>query len=104
METATVDESGDRSENATPNEPEPAAETAAPASAKSSPASPFPATSPADGSPLAPVTATDTAAIAAIVARAREAQKTWADLAVVERIAAIAKVKNRLLSRAEEIA
>ncbi|APR77220.1 Aldehyde dehydrogenase [Minicystis rosea] len=39
-----------------------------------------------------------------MVARARKAQPAWAELAVVERIAALTKVKRRLLERAEEIA
>lgn len=96
METATVDEHDARSDNEASREV-----AAAPSS---SPASPFPATSPADGSKLAPVTATDPAAVHGLVARAREAQKAWGELAVAERIAAIAKVKPRLLARAEEIA
>lgn len=93
MDTANVDESGDRSENA-----------ALPDTGAGGEGVPFPAVSPADGSPLPPVQATDPAAIAGMAARAREAQRAWAGLPLVERIAAIAQVKERLLSRAEEIA
>src|SRR5689334_13462220 len=42
--------------------------------------------------------------IPGIVARARSAQKAWGDLPVRDRIDAVAKLKKRLLSRAEEIA
>ncbi|HZO13947.1 MAG TPA: aldehyde dehydrogenase family protein [Polyangiaceae bacterium] len=39
-----------------------------------------------------------------IVAKAREAQRKWAETSLSERIDAIAKVKKKILSRAEEIA
>lgn len=83
--------------------PLPEAVGAAPAD-RSARMSPFPTTSPADGSPLAPVDATPLAAIPDIVARARSAQKTWGELPVRDRIDAVAKVKKRILARAQEIA
>jgi acyl-CoA reductase-like NAD-dependent aldehyde dehydrogenase len=66
--------------------------------------SPFSTTSPVDGSPLSPIEATPLSAIPDIVARARSAQKTWGDLPVRDRIDAVARVKKRILSRAQEIA
>lgn len=66
--------------------------------------SPFATTSPLDGSPLSPVEPTPLAAIPEIVARARSAQKTWGELPVRDRIDAVAKVKKRILARAQEIA
>jgi acyl-CoA reductase-like NAD-dependent aldehyde dehydrogenase len=65
---------------------------------------PFPTRSPLDGSPLPDVEATSPAEVASIVVRAREAQAGWAALSVRDRAARIAKVKKRLLARAEEIA
>jgi acyl-CoA reductase-like NAD-dependent aldehyde dehydrogenase len=65
---------------------------------------PFPMRSPVDGSDLPAVKRTDPAGLPAIVLRAREAQKAWAELSPRDRADAIAKVKRRLLSRAEEIA
>lgn len=97
METAPVEESGESAAEAPPSRPEPATNEAGAAS-------PFPATSPLDGSPLAPIVATEIAEIPALVERARKAQKAWADTPVVERAAAVAKVKRKLLARAEEIA
>ena len=66
--------------------------------------SPFSTTSPLDGSPLSPVEATPLGLVPEIVARARSAQKAWGDLPVRDRVDAVAKVKKRLLSRAQEIA
>lgn len=66
--------------------------------------SPFPTRSPVDGAELPPVERTDPAELFAIVRRAREAQKAWGELSPRDRADAIAKVKRRLLSRAEEIA
>ena len=57
--------------------------------------------------PPAPVISTDPTPlekIPEIVARARSAQRTWGDLPVRDRIDAVAKLKKRILSRAEEIA
>ena len=42
--------------------------------------------------------------IPAMVALAREGQKAWGDLPISARVRALSKVKNRLLSRADEIA
>jgi acyl-CoA reductase-like NAD-dependent aldehyde dehydrogenase len=67
-------------------------------------ASPFPAESPLDGRPLAPVEATSPADVAAIIARARAAQAKWAELSARERAIAVAPLKRRLLERAEAIA
>jgi acyl-CoA reductase-like NAD-dependent aldehyde dehydrogenase len=108
METASVEPSGEQHEieapaaSPAPAEPETAAqESATPAAATPSP---FPAVSPVDGSPLATITSTDAATLPDVVARARKAQVAWAGTSVLERAAIIAKVKRRLLSRAEEIA
>lgn len=64
----------------------------------------FATTSPAEGTHLAPVIATATNDVAAIVARAREAQSRWAAMSIVKRVKAIAKVRAKLLGRVEEIA
>ena len=71
---------------------------------RSSEPSVFAATSPIDGSPLAPVDATPLSSIRDIVARARSAQKTWGELPVRDGIDAIAKLKKRIRARAEEMA
>jgi acyl-CoA reductase-like NAD-dependent aldehyde dehydrogenase len=97
METASVAQEPDRSTHEEPGES--AAEPR-----ESSGASPFPETSPADDKPLPPVEATDPARLADLVARARAAQAKWAETPIADRAATIAKVKKRLLSRAEEIA
>src|ERR1700679_813584 len=52
--------------------------------------SPFPALSPADGTPLALVEATDLALLPEIVARARKAQADWAKTPVATRAATLA--------------
>ncbi|MCC6554735.1 MAG: aldehyde dehydrogenase family protein [Polyangiaceae bacterium] len=65
---------------------------------------PFPTRSPIDGSPLEDVEATDPAAIPGLVARAREAQAAWAEREIRDRAEIVARVKGRLLARAEEIA
>jgi len=67
-------------------------------------ASPFPTLSPADGAPLAEITATDAALLPEMVARARTAQAEWAKTPVASRAAALAKLKRKVLARAEEIA
>ncbi len=64
----------------------------------------FSSVSPLDGAALPPVFATSKSDIADIVAKARSAQRAWGDTPVRDRIDAVAKVKRRLLSRAEEIA
>jgi acyl-CoA reductase-like NAD-dependent aldehyde dehydrogenase len=63
----------------------------------------FSSASPADGSALAPVEATQPGAVAEAVARARKAQAGWSERPVRERIAALVQVKKRLLQRAETI-
>ncbi len=63
----------------------------------------FAMTSPLDGAALDDVTATETSAISEIVAKAREAQRAWAEQGVDERVKAILAVKDRVLDRAEEI-
>jgi len=68
------------------------------------PDSPFPVMSPLDSSLLPTVEATPLSLIPEIVARARSAQRTWGDLPVRDRIDAVAKLKKRLLARAQEIA
>jgi acyl-CoA reductase-like NAD-dependent aldehyde dehydrogenase len=68
------------------------------------PASPFPEKSPADGTPLAAVKATKVADVGRLIAEAREAQRVWAETPLQDRIAAVRKIKPRLLARAEEIA
>jgi acyl-CoA reductase-like NAD-dependent aldehyde dehydrogenase len=65
---------------------------------------PFPTKSPKNAEDLPSVTATPTTEVSAIVLRAREAQKGWAELSVAARCNLIAKVKGRVLGRAEEIA
>lgn len=90
---------------ATTEEAAPLPEAVAPAEPyRAAQPSPFATTSPVDGSPLSPVEATPLAAIPEIVARARSAQKTWGELPVRDRVDAVAKVKKRILARAEEIA
>jgi acyl-CoA reductase-like NAD-dependent aldehyde dehydrogenase len=66
--------------------------------------SPFPTESPRDGSPLPPIQATDPASVAAAVERAREAQRAWAKIPARDRAVQMMRVKQKLLSRAEEIA
>jgi acyl-CoA reductase-like NAD-dependent aldehyde dehydrogenase len=82
----------------------PGAKAASPKSTARKAPGPFPTRSPLDGKPLPEVVATDPSEVGAAVARARKAQRAWAELAVRDRAAAIAKVKRRLLGRAEEIA
>ncbi|MGZ5968070.1 MAG: aldehyde dehydrogenase family protein [Polyangiales bacterium] len=65
---------------------------------------PFSTVSPLDGAPLDPVEATAPADVAAIVARAREAQALWAAKSLQDRMEAIFKVKDRILDAGEEIA
>lgn len=67
-------------------------------------ASIFSSQSPFDRSALEPVEATAAGDVAALVARAREAQGAWADTPLVQRIEAIFKVRDRILDRGDEIA
>ena len=60
--------------------------------------------SPVDGSDLDPVDATDAGDIADLVAAAREGQAAWADKSLAERVDTLVALKQRILSRAEEIA
>jgi acyl-CoA reductase-like NAD-dependent aldehyde dehydrogenase len=65
----------------------------------------FTTTSPLDGSTeLAGVVATPTSDVTEIVARAREAQRAWADTELDQRVKALLQVKDRVLERAEAIA
>ncbi len=64
----------------------------------------FSTTSPLDGSKLDPIEPTETSDIAGIVAAAREAQPAWAALAPAERAEAVAKIKDRILDRADLVA
>lgn len=80
------------------------AEPSLPSSVERAARSPFPTSSPWDGSALAPVEATPPDAVDELVASAREAQAAWAELPARERAAALLDVKKRLLSRAEAIA
>ncbi len=66
--------------------------------------SPFAGVSPLDGEPLPAVEATPVASIAAMVARAREAQADWSGRSVRARADAMAKLKRSILARADEIA
>ena len=65
---------------------------------------PFSTLSPLDGSPLDPVEATPADSIARLVARARDAQASWAAKPLTERMDAIYKVKDRILDAGEQIA
>jgi acyl-CoA reductase-like NAD-dependent aldehyde dehydrogenase len=98
MDTASVDEGVDRPEI----EALPVALPSAPTPAEAGP-SPFPAAGPGGGA-LAPVAATDPATLPDLIARARRAQEAWGALPVSARSAAVAKIRRRLLARAEEIA
>lgn len=60
--------------------------------------------SPIDGTALSPVTSTAPSDVGALVARARKAQIAWAAVPPHERALRVAKLKRRLLARAEEIA
>src|SRR5262245_12770551 len=79
---------------------EPARNAPAPGEA----ASPFPTKSPLDGTPLSLIEATAPANVAAAVQRARDAQRAWAELPIRDRAVCIARVKKKLLARADEIA
>lgn len=64
----------------------------------------FPMKSPLDGSDLSAVEATSPSDIPTLARKARDAQRAWAERPARERASVIADVKERLLSRAEEIA
>ena len=64
----------------------------------------FATLSPFDGTDLSPVTATPAGDLPSLVEGARIAAASWADLDVALRVDALAKLEQRLLSRAEEIA
>ena len=66
-------------------------------------ASVFPMRSPLDGKALPSVQASTTQAVSSKIAQARKAQPAWGELSPRDRAGIIAKVKGRLLSRAEEI-
>jgi acyl-CoA reductase-like NAD-dependent aldehyde dehydrogenase len=74
------------------------------AKAALSASSPFPSKSPLDGSALADVEATAAADVADVVARARAAQVEWAATPARGRAATVAKLAERILQRAEDIA
>ncbi|KYF81073.1 succinate-semialdehyde dehydrogenase [Sorangium cellulosum] len=76
----------------------------APAGGKVAGAGPFPARGPAGGELPDDVEETAPSAVGELVARARTAQSAWAEVPVRERAEVIARVKKRLLARAEEIA
>ena len=65
---------------------------------------PFAMTSPKTGEKLEAVDATPLDGIAAVVTKARAAQAVWAAMDVAKRVAAVSKVKTRILTRAEAIA
>jgi acyl-CoA reductase-like NAD-dependent aldehyde dehydrogenase len=65
---------------------------------------PFADKSPIDGKRLDAVEATPVTRIPALVDKARKAQAAWGDKPLGERIDALAKLKKRVLSRAETIA
>ena len=116
METASV-ETSDKSDNPSaseapttttpespPSPPSPPSSPPDAAEAKPAPPSPFPAVSPVDGTPLAPVEATDPARLPEIIERARTAQVAWAKTPVANRASILLKLKRRVLERGEEIA
>lgn len=64
----------------------------------------FAMTSPATGNDLPAVEATPPSDIAGVVAKARAAQEKWAAIDIEKRVKTVAKVRARVLARAEEIA
>jgi acyl-CoA reductase-like NAD-dependent aldehyde dehydrogenase len=60
--------------------------------------------SPKTGETLEPVDATPLEGIADVVTKARAAQVAWAAMDVAKRVAAVSKIKGRILTRAEAIA
>jgi acyl-CoA reductase-like NAD-dependent aldehyde dehydrogenase len=65
---------------------------------------PFSTSSPLDGAPLDPVEETPAESIAALVAKAREAQAAWGARPLTERLEALWPLKDRILDRGEELA
>jgi acyl-CoA reductase-like NAD-dependent aldehyde dehydrogenase len=65
--------------------------------------SPFPSTSPLDGSSLPDVEPTDPALVPELIAKARAAQIEWAKTPIANRAAMLVKLKRRVLERAQEI-
>lgn len=72
--------------------------------ADEAPSSIFAAVSPGTGASLAAVEATPLETIAAVVTKARDAQRAWSEIELAKRVKAIIGVKARILSRAEAIA
>jgi acyl-CoA reductase-like NAD-dependent aldehyde dehydrogenase len=66
--------------------------------------SPLAAVSPLDFAPLAAIDATPAADVKAMVARAAKAQPAWSEMPLERRIAAIFKVRDRILDRGDEVA
>lgn len=64
----------------------------------------FPLKSPRDGSKLDSIRATSPSDVPTLARKARDAQRAWGERPANERAEIIANVKQRLLSRAEEIA
>src|SRR5581483_3037840 len=60
--------------------------------------------SPLDGHELDPIEATPAERVAEIVASAKKAQEAWAATPIKTRIRTVAKIKARILDRAEAIA
>ena len=89
METATIADSA----AASPNEAAPIAPDSTVFSDKS----------PLDGSPLSAIEATPIASVAKVLTAARSAQSAWAERSPRDRAECIARVKPRLLERAEAI-
>jgi acyl-CoA reductase-like NAD-dependent aldehyde dehydrogenase len=65
--------------------------------------SPFANTSPVDGSTLDPVEATPLEALPDLLAKARVAQRAWAERSLYDRISILKHVKDRVLDRARLI-
>jgi acyl-CoA reductase-like NAD-dependent aldehyde dehydrogenase len=61
------------------------------------------ATSPSTGAKLVDLDLTPPGDVAAVVARAREAQAKWAEVDLEERVRMVSRLKNRMLERASEI-
>jgi acyl-CoA reductase-like NAD-dependent aldehyde dehydrogenase len=63
----------------------------------------FPSKSPSTGAELAAMEPTPLDEIAAVVAKARKAQTEWSEVPIAKRVKTVARVKARILARAEEI-
>jgi acyl-CoA reductase-like NAD-dependent aldehyde dehydrogenase len=77
--------------------------SATPSSSSSPSTSPFAATSPLGGA-LEEVTVTPVSEIPALVARAREVQRAWAERSVEDRVRALRPLKSRILDASDRIA